>query len=159
MIIVRIAEGAWQHAGARFSEYVGSAALFLWGYSLYSTPDVFASSRSFWIMAQWADQAAWANLMMAGASFRAVGLALNGTFATWRPYTPTLRFIGSMTAFVAWSAVALGMFYAWLDGQGLPTGPIAYGVFIAPHEWRNIILTRRDMVAVRRGADAMARKP
>lgn len=159
MIIVRLAEGAWQHAGARFSEYVGTIALFLWGHAIYSTPSVFETSRSFMVMAQWADQMAWANLMMAGAGFRAVGLALNGTFVALRPYTPALRFIGSMIAFVAWSAVGLGMFYAWMDGLGIPTGPIAYGVFIAPHEWRNIILTRRDMVAARRGAHAMARKP
>lgn len=159
MIVVRLVEGAWQHAGARFSEYVGTLALFLWGYSLAVTPDIFASSRSFWIMGQWADQMAWANLMMAGAGFRAIGLVLNGTFVAMRPYTPALRFAGSMIAFVAWSATALGMLYAWIDGGGSPTGPIAYGVFIAPHEWRNIILTRRDMVAVRRGANAMVRKP
>lgn len=159
MIIVRIAEGVWEHAGARFSEYAGALALFLWGYSLFSSPEIFASSRSFWIMSQWADQMAWANLMMAGAGFRGLGLALNGTFVKLRPYTPILRFVGSIIAFVAWSAVALGMLYAWIDGGGFPTGPIAYGVFIAPHEWRNIILTRRDMVAARRGANAMVRKP
>lgn len=159
MIIVRIAEGALEHAGARYSEYVGTIALFLWGHSLSSTPFIFEASRSFVVMAQWADALAWANLMMAGAAFRLVGLALNGTFAPLRPYTPALRFIGSVIAFVAWSAVALGMLYAWLDGHGIPTGPIAYGVFIAPHEWRNIVLTRRDMVAARRGANGMARKP
>ena len=157
MIIVRVAEGIWEHADARFSEYVGTAALFLWGYVLYSTPWVF-DAESFRIMASWADQAIWANLLMAGAAFRAVGLVLNGTFVPLRPYTPTLRFIGSIIAFVAWSSVGLGMLYAYLAGNGLPTGPIAYGVFIAPHEWRNVFLTRRDMAAVRRNAHALAGK-
>ena len=159
MMVVRIAEGVWEHAGARFSEYIGTLALFLWGYSLYSTPGVFEMSPSFQVMSLWAAQSAWANLMMAGAGFRGIGLVLNGTLASFRPYTPALRFAGSMIAFVAWSAVALGMLYAWMDGHGLPTGPIAYGVFIVPYEWRNIILTRRDMAAARRGANAMARKP
>ena len=156
MIIVRIAEGAWQHVGVRYSEYVFAVGTALWGYSLFVTPGLFEASNSFQVMAKWADQMVWAYLIMAAASFRAIGLILNGTFDRLRPYTPTLRYIGSVISFAAWSAVGFGMFYAWRDAGGIPTGPIAYGVLIAPLEWRNIILTRRDMVAVRESANAMA---
>ena len=71
MIIVRIAEGAWQHAGARFSEWVGTAGLIGWGLMLFNEPDIFAKSPSFSVMARWADQAAWANILLAAGAFRA----------------------------------------------------------------------------------------
>lgn len=158
MIIVRIAEGAWQHAGARFSEWVGTAGLIGWGLMLFNEPDIFAKSPSFSVMARWADQAAWANILLAAGAFRFLALVLNGTLPSFRRHTPTIRFLASWLAFMTWGAVALGMFAAWRDVGGLPTGWVAYGLIIAPHEWRNILMTRRDMAAVRRGANAMAGK-
>ena len=158
MIIVRIAEGAWQHAGARFSEWVGTAGLIGWGLMLFNEPGIFAKSPSFSVMARWADQAAWANILLAAGAFRFLALVLNGTLPSLRRHTPTIRFMASWLAFMTWGAVALGMFAAWRDVGGLPTGWVAYGVIIAPHEWRNILMTRRDMAAVRRGTNAVAGK-
>lgn len=158
MIIVRIAEGAWEHAGARFSEWVGTVGLIGWGLMLFHQPGIFEASASFKVMARWADQAAWANILLAAGAFRFMALVLNGTVAGLRRHTPTIRFIASWVAFMTWGAVALGMYYAWRETGGSPTGWVAYGLIIAPHEWRNILMTRRDMAAVRRGANAMAGK-
>ena len=93
MIIVRIAEGAWQHAGARFSEWVGTVGLIGWGLMLFNEPGIFAKSPSFSVMARWADQAAWANILLAAGAFRFLALVLNGTLSSFRKHTPTIRFI------------------------------------------------------------------
>lgn len=157
MIIVRLAEGAWQHAGARFSEWNGAALLVGWGYALHSQLDVFGISQSFDVLAQWADQAAWANILLAAGTVRVAALFINGYFEGMRRHTPTMRFIASWIAFMVWAAVSLGLFYAWRDLGGSPTGWIVYG-YVAINELRNINQTRKDMLAVRRSVHALARK-
>lgn len=158
MIVVRIAEGAWHHAGVRFSEWVGGVSLGLMGYMFLIQPDIFVISPSFKVMAQWASQEAWANVLLAASLIRIIALVINGSIPFFRPYSPTFRFTASWVAFMTWSAMALGFFYAWQDGTGSPSGVVAYGVFIASHELRNIVMTRRDMIAVKRNANALARK-
>lgn len=157
MIVVRLAEGAWQHAGARFSEWIGAGLLAGWGYVLWAQPGIFEISRSFQRLEQWGDQAAWANILLSAAAVRIIALFINGTMERMRKHTPTMRFIASWIAFMAWALVALGMFYAWRDSGGSPTGWIAY-LYVALHELRNISQTRKDMIAVRGAPNAMARK-
>lgn len=158
MIVLRVVEGAWHHANVRFSEWVGAVALTVMGYLLLTEPGIFEISPSFNFLKQWGDQAAWANVLLAAGLIRTIALVLNGTVKVFRPYSPMLRFAASWVAFMTWSAVALGMFYAWQDAGGSPTGWVAYGIYIAAHELRNISMTRADMIAVRREANALARK-
>lgn len=157
MIVVRLAEGAWQHAGARFSEWIGAGLLAGWGYVLWSQPGIFEISQSFTVLASWADQAAWGNILLAAGAVRVVALFINGYFEKMRRHTPTMRFIASWISFMAWALVALGMYYAWRDSGGSPTGLIAY-FYVSCHELRNISQTRKDMLSARGASHAMAGK-
>ena len=155
MIVGRLARGVWQHAGVRFTEWLGAAPLIGIGFVLWDEYDVFGVSPTFAVMEQWASEATWANALLAAGLMRLIALIINGSFPQLFRHSPTMRFIASWIAMMAWAAVALGMFSAWREFGGSPTGWVMYGSW-SVLELRNLYCSRVDMVLARGKADAGA---
>lgn len=148
MIIARVVTGVWSHAGSRATEWIGAIPLVGMGLVLLSAHDVFAISPSFVLLAAWASQAAWANIMLTGGLARVCALIVNGSFPVSYRYSPMIRFAASWLAMMIWAAVSLAMYAAWREAGGSPTGMVAYGT-LAVMELRNVYSSRVDMAAAR----------
>lgn len=148
MIVARVVTGVWNHAGARVTEWIGAIPLIGMGIVFLIGGDIFSISASFVLLAAWATQATWANILLAGGLARVCALIVNGSFPVSYRYSPIVRFLASWMAMLIWSAVALAMFAAWREVGGSPTGMVAYGT-LAIIELRNVYSARVDMVLAR----------
>lgn len=154
MIVIRtLAHDVIAHAGARFTEWVGMAVLIGLGMAFFFQNGIFEISASFAVMASWAGQDIWANVLLFSGAVRMFALIVNGTFQTFR-YSPLLRFLASWVAVMSMGAIALGMYSAWASNGGSPTGWIMYGAAGVGLELRNIYVSRLDMGLVKGRADA-----
>lgn len=153
MIILRtLAHGVWSHAGVRFTEWLGAGPLLGVGYVLYAQPEALYLTPSFVLLAAWASAAAWSNMLMLCGLMRLIALFVNGTFKGFR-HSPTIRFAASCAAAMFWTWFTIGIFTAWRDAGGSPTGIVAYGTLIAL-ELRNAYVSRVDMASARGEAHA-----
>lgn len=150
IILRRLATGVWDHAGVRFTEWLGAAPLLGVGYALYAQPETLMISPSFSKLAQWADAAIWSNLLMLCGTIRLAALFVNGTFQGFR-YSPEIRFFASCCAAMFWTWFTIGIFTAWRNTGGSPTGVVAYGTLIFL-ELRNVYVSRVDMARGGRNA-------
>lgn len=151
MIVVRLAQGAWQHAGVRATEWIGAWPLFAMGAVLWHDFDVFGISPSFAVIGQWATEAQWAAELLVVANMRLIALFVNGYFDAFR-YSPLIRFVASCAAGLSWSVFASGFFISWLENGGAPTAWVAYSTLVLL-ELRNAYVSRRDMAVTRRAAN------
>lgn len=153
IVFRRLAHGVWHHAGVRFTEWLGAAPLLGVGYVLYAQPEALLSTPSFASLAQWAGPGTWSNVLMLCALMRLVALFINGTFRGF-PHSPLIRWAASCVAAMFWMLFTIGIFTAWRDYGGSPTGIVAYGTLIAL-ELRNAYVSRVDMASARgRARDA-----
>lgn len=153
MIILRtLAHGVWSHAGVRFTEWLGAAPLLGIGVVLHLQPGVFATTASFATLAGWFTEAVWTNIILTVAILRLLALLINGSFRRFR-HSPTIRFSASCVAALFWMLFTVGVFAAWRDADGSPTGIIAYGTLLCL-EFRNAYVSRVDMAVTRGMADA-----
>ena len=147
IVLRRLAHGVWSHAGARFTEWLGAAPLFGIGYVLYAQPDALYTTPSFAKLAQWAEAGVWSNVLMLYAFARLLALFVNGTFKGFR-HSPLIRFVVSCLAAWFWLLFTVGIYTAWKEGGGSPTGIVAYGTFVLL-ELRNAYASRVDMASAR----------
>ena len=158
MIVLRtLAHGVISHAGARYTEWIGMTVLIGLGMAFYFQPGIFEISASFSVMARWADQATWANVLLFSGAVRMFALIVNGSFKGFR-HSPLLRFMASWIAVMSMGAISLGMYEAWTTHGGSPTGWIMYGAAGVGLELRNIYVSRLDMGLMKGRADAGPRK-
>lgn len=144
MIILRqLAQGAWHHADERFTEWLGAVPLMGLGFVWWAEPAALDATRSFAVLAAWASAVIWSNVLLACGLNRLVALFVNGRFRSF-PHSPLLRFISSCVAALFWTLFTVGVFKAWRDVGGSPTGIVAYGTLIAL-ELRNAYVSRVDM--------------
>ena len=148
MIVLRtLAHGVWSHAGVRFTEWLGAAPLIGIGYVLFSQPGAMTTTPSFRALAQWADAAVWANIILAVGILRLLALFVNGSFKGFQ-HSPAIRFLASCAASFFWMLFSVGVFLAWRDSGGSPTGPVVYGTLLLL-EFRNAYVSRVDMAVTR----------
>lgn len=147
IVLRRLAHGMWDHAGVRFTEWLGAAPLLGVGYTLYAWPEALFATASFAVLAAWASAAVWSNMLMGCGLMRLVALFVNGTFRGFR-HSPTIRFAASCFAAMFWLWFTLGIVSAWRDAGGSPTGIVAYGTLLLL-ELRNAYVSRVDMASAR----------
>ena len=152
IVLRRLASGVWDHAGARFTDWLGLVPLMGVGTALYAQPAALTATRSFATLAAWMGPGAWSNLLLLCGLFRLVALAVNGTFRAF-PYSPLIRFAASGVAAMFWMLFTVGVYDAWRNVGGSPTGIVAYGTLILL-ELRNAYASRVDMAATRGGGHA-----
>ena len=154
MIVIRtLAHGVIAHAGARYTEWIGMVVLIGIGLAFFYQPNVFQISPSFSVMASWASQDIWANILLFAGAVRMFALIINGSFKGFR-HSPLLRFLASWVAVMSMGAIAMGMYSAWSMSGGSPTGWIMYGAAGVGLELRNIYVSRLDMGLMKGRADA-----
>lgn len=149
IVLRRITHGIWDHAGARFTEWLGLVPLMGVGIALYAQPEALTTTPSFATLASWMAPGAWSNTLLLCGLLRLVALAVNGTFRAF-PYSPLIRFAASSVAALFWMLFTVGIYTAWRDGGGSPTGIVAYGTLMLL-ELRNAYVSRVDMAASARG--------
>lgn len=155
MIILRtLAEGVWSHFGVRFTEWLGAVPLLGMGYVLFMQPGTLWLTPSFATLARWATEPIWMNTVLAVGILRLLALIVNGSFKSFR-YSPTIRFAASCVAALFWMLFLVGIYTAWRDAGGSPTGLVAYGTFFL-QELRNAWVSRVDMAVTRGLAHARA---
>lgn len=148
MIVLRtLANGVWSHAGVRFTEWLGAVPLVGLGYVLYAEPDALASSPSFSALSSWADAGTWSNIILSVGILRLIALFINGSFKSFQ-HSPKIRFLASCVASFFWMLFAVGVFLAWRDSGGAPTGPVVYSTLLLL-EFRNAYVSRVDMAVTR----------
>lgn len=153
MIILRtLAHGVIDHAGVRFTEWLGATPLLGIGAVLYLQPGVFTTTPSFASLAVWFSEAVWTNIILAVAVGRLLALLINGSFRSFQ-HSPTIRFGASCVAALFWMLFTVGVFTAWRDAGGSPTGVVAYGTLLLL-EIRNAYVSRVDMAVTRGMANA-----
>lgn len=152
IVLRRLASGVWDHAGARFTEWLGLVPLMGVGIALYAQPEALTTTASFATLASWMGPGAWSNTLLLCGLLRLVALAVNGTFRAF-PYSPLIRFTASGVAAMFWMLFTVGVYDAWRNVGGSPTGIVAYGTLILL-ELRNAYASRVDMAATRGGGHA-----
>lgn len=143
IVLRRLAHGVWHHADVRFTEWLGAAPLIGVGFVLYADPGALVATRSFATLAQWASPGTWSNVLLTCGLMRLVALFINGTFRGFQ-HSPTIRFFAACVAALFWTLFTVGVYSAWRDAGGSPTGIVAYGTLIAL-ELRNAYVSRVDM--------------
>lgn len=143
IVLRRIVDGVWDHAGVRFTEWLGAAPLLGVGYVLWAQPEAIYNAASFAALATWATAMAWACMLLTCGNMRLVALFVNGTFKQFR-HSPTIRFVASVVSFAFWTLFTIGTVSAWKNAGGSPTAIVAYGTF-ALLELRNVYVSRVDM--------------
>lgn len=153
MIILRtLANGVWSHAGVRFTEWLGAVPLMGIGFVLHMQPGTFTTSPSFAVLARWANAPTWSAIDLSVGIIRLMALLINGSFKSFR-HSPTIRFFASCVAAMFWMLFSVGVFLAWRDFGGSPTGIVAYGTLLLL-EFRNAYVSRVDMAVAREVANA-----
>lgn len=153
MIVLRtLARGVVTHAGIRSTEWLGAVPLLGLGWLLYSEPGIFDRTASFAMLSRWGDQATWANILLAVSLARLLALLINGSFRSFT-HSPTIRFLASWAGGIFWALFTMGIYIAWRDLGGSPTGVAAYGTLMLL-EIRNTYVSRADMIITRGTADA-----
>lgn len=153
MIVLRtLAHGVIAHAGVRFTEWLGAVPLLGIGTVLYLQPSVFRTTPSFSSLSDWFSEAIWTNIILGVAVGRLLALLINGSFDSFR-HSPTIRFAASCVAALFWMLFTVGVYTAWRDAGGSPTGVVAYGALMML-EIRNVYVSRVDMTVTRGMANA-----
>ena len=147
IVLRRLASGVIDHAGARFTEWLGAVPLLGIGYVLYAQPEALYTTPSFAALAAWAVAGVWSNVLMTYALARLISLFVNGTFKGFR-HSPMIRFVVSCLAAWFWLLFTVGIYTAWRDLGGAPTDIFAYGTFVLL-ELRNAYVSRVDMASAR----------
>lgn len=73
IVLRRLAHGVWDHAGVRFTEWLGAGPLMGVGYVLYAHPEALSSTRSFASLAEWASPGTWSNVLLLCGLMRLLG--------------------------------------------------------------------------------------
>lgn len=134
MIILRLVGGIREHFGMRVTEWIMTASLFAWSAVLATSGERFAASPAFAQLARYGDGVFWSNICLVAAFVRLVALVINGTFRQFQ-YSPHGRAVASMLACIFWGQIVLAVTLAYLAGNSLGTGTIAYGTFMAIEMW------------------------
>lgn len=129
IVLRRVYDGVAGHFVIRASEWVMLWPAFgLWAV-LHLDPDMFSTSPSFAVLADWADESTWA-LIIAGCGLaRLFALTINGTFRGF-VFSPHIRAAASLIGAAVWSQVSLGFLMAWLTAGGAPSGAIAWSTMV-----------------------------
>ena len=147
IVLRRLAHGVWDHAGGRFTEWLGVIPLLGIGAALHLQADTLWTTPSFAKLALWATAAIWTIIILTVANLRLFALLINGTFRQFQ-HSPTIRFAASCVASLFWMLFTMGILSAWWDAGGSPTGIVAYGTLLCL-ELRNAYVSRVDMAATR----------
>lgn len=107
---------------SRVLEWEHATIMTLWGAIVLCNPEVF-SGPSF--VAFWGGPWLWGGLFLAGGALRIIALAINGYMA--RP-TALVRAVAALSGILLFSAIGLGLLFAWTWGPGLAVYPVL-GVF------------------------------
>lgn len=157
MIILRaLAHGVAAHAGVRFTEWLGAVPLLGIGAVLCADPGIFSTTPSFAALNDLFAEAVWMNIILSVAIGRLLALLINGTFSSFR-HSPTIRFAASCVASSFWMLFTTGVFTAWQESGGSPTGIVAYGT-LTILEIRNTYVSCVDMVVARGTKDAWVKR-
>lgn len=152
IILQRLAHGVWDHAGVRFTEWLGGGLLLGLGYVMLKHPDTIYATASFKKLAEWGDASTWALVLLICGAVRVLSLFVNGTFPQFT-HSPTLRFIASCLAALFLMQWTLGVYSAYKYNDGALTGVVAYGIYMIM-ELRNAYVSRVDMAATREANNA-----
>lgn len=126
-VVLRIGYGISDHFKLRVAEWFATLLLLQFGLIILTTPDVFATSPGFRVMAQWADDTTWgiACLAIGGAHFAA--LTVNGTFRGFR-FSPHIRALACALACYLWLQITLGIYLSGAGSTGVGTYRLVLGL-------------------------------
>lgn len=109
VLILRVYDGAKGHFAARFWEWMFAFALLAAAYVFIVVPQNYFVAPTYSIISRIASPQAWGTMLLVIAFARVTALILNGTFETFRRYSPPVRSITSLLSAISWGVVILGL--------------------------------------------------
>lgn len=112
VLILRVYDGAKGHFAARFWEWMFAFALLAAAYVFIVVPQNFFVAPTYSIISRIASAQVWGSILLVIAAARITALILNGTFETFKRYSPPVRSITSLLSAISWGVVILGLHQA-----------------------------------------------
>lgn len=149
MIVVRsLGHGIRSHFQIRLTEWVMLYPAVFMAMALLLQPNMFETSKSYNVIAGWAQEGVWAIVVLLCAVIRLSALVVNGTFENFR-FSPHLRLSAAVVSIIFWSQFTLGFLSAALFHGGAWSAPIIYST-VCLLELVNIYRTSADIGATSR---------
>nr|CAD6602637.1 hypothetical protein RKHAN_01176 [Rhizobium sp. Khangiran2] len=150
IVLRRVYDGVADHFKIRASEWVMLWPAFGLWFVLQLDPDMFTTSPSFAVLADWGEESTWAWFLFGCGLARLFALTINGTFRGF-VFSPHIRATASLIGAAVWSQVSLGFLMAWLTAGGAPSGVIGWSTMVL----LEIVNTHRSWADVgKQGLDA-----
>lgn len=112
MMVIRIAGGVRSHFVTRMHEWGFSAGLFAIGLVLVTVGDVFRAAPGYRLLATWVSEILWGRIALGISSVWLAALIINGTFKTFRRWSPWARSLCALMASAFWAVDATAIFLA-----------------------------------------------
>ena len=137
-MIVRVAKGSTHNFAIRVSDWFLALMLTTFGLMLLTGPDIFATSRSFALLAHMAPACSWGTVCLVIGAMRLCALVINGTFPVFR-WSPHIRFTMALLSCFVWFQIALGIALSPTISTALAVYPYLflfdmYNTFLAASE-------------------------
>ena len=124
MEMLRLVDGVRSHFVYRMPEWMLSGLLGLLGMQFLRSGDLFATSRTYSVIAHLVSETVWGSSALGISFFWLVALVLNGTFAWFVRWSKWVRSLSAFAASGFWSLSALGLYEAnphspaWINNAG-----------------------------------------
>lgn len=143
IVLRRIGDGILGHFHIRLTEWTMVLPAVLMGVALTQQQDMFDISRSYAMLASWAEEIIWGIIVMFCGMVRLIALIVNGTFRSFKK-SPHLRFFASFVCSAFWFQFAYGFTIAAIYHGGAWSGPAAYWT-LATFEFINLYRSWTDI--------------
>lgn len=138
-MFIRIVTGIAGHFDERFPEWIGAAALMLWGANLIMTPVSWTNPDAWALMLSMMSEDNWGLLCVIAGVAWTMALIINGTFqgTLYSTYSPTVRGVCAVISASIWFLVVLSVLTASSSGRGIYPLPLALSAWCVFNSWRD----------------------
>lgn len=138
-MFIRIVTGIADHFDARFPEWIGAAALILWGTNLIMTDVSWVNPEAWQLMLRMTSEDNWGLICVMAGVLWIMALIINGTFSgtIYSRYSPAVRGICAAVSATIWFLVVMSVLTAQSSGRGIYPLPLALSVWCVFNAWRD----------------------
>lgn len=116
MLIARVVHDVSAHFIVRMGEWVFGVMMFLIGIQMMRDGHLFATGPGWMVMRGIATEFHWGLALAAVGGARIAALIANGSFVSFRRYSPLVRAICAFLCAMVWAILSLGVFLANSNG-------------------------------------------
>ena len=139
-MFIRVVTGIAEHFDVRFPEWLGAAALILWGLNLVLTETSWTNPDAWALMLGIMSENNWGLACVTAGCFWLLALTVNGTFANtaYSRYSPNVRGLCALISASIWFLACISVLAAESSGRGIYPLPLALSVWCVFNAWRDV---------------------